>query len=291
VTSETPRTHHYIPSFYLGQWARADDQVHQYRRVPGKIASRWIHPQGTGYLKDLYRVDAAPDAISPEIESTFMRPVNTEASLALQELLRSDARALSSRIRIDWTRFILSLRFRTPEAASLIKSHMTDLSKARYDDRAQTEPDIPQKAALNLLTEIIDNDRVGPIICDMHWGLVSLKDSELSLLTSDRPLVWPKGLASPDAYIALPLGPKSLFVAVHDEAYLAPFISTDPLKVVKQVNRVVVECAREFVWGCDDSQYRFVCNRMSSLPDRHILTEEQRQRAIDAARSHTDCDN
>jgi hypothetical protein len=28
----------------------------------------------------------------------------------------------------------------------------------RYDDRAQTEPDIPQKAALNLLTEIIDND-------------------------------------------------------------------------------------------------------------------------------------
>jgi hypothetical protein len=78
---------------------------------------------------------------------------------------------------------------------------------------------------------------------------------------------------------------------VHDVAYLAPFISTDPLKVVKQVNRVVVEYAREFVWGRDDSQYRFVCNRMSSSPDRQILTGEQKQRAIDAARSHTDCNN
>jgi hypothetical protein len=284
MSSETPRKHHYIPTFYLKQWAGADEQVCEYRQVrPGKIVSRRTAPDGTGYQRDLYRVDAAPDVLSPEIESTFMRLVDTGASLALQEFLQSNGRALSGRMRSDWTRFILSLQFRTPEVVSFIKRRMTDLSKACFDDRAHTERDMPQKAALKLLTEIIDNDRVGPIIYDMQWSLARLTRSRISLLTSDRPIDRPHGLGNGDAYIALPIGPELLFLAAHDDACQKCVASTDQTRIVKAINRAVVQCAREFVWGCDDSQYRFVHNRMSRSPDRQIITDEQGQRAIDAA--------
>jgi hypothetical protein len=42
--------------------------------------------------------------------------------------------------------------------------------------------------------------------------------------------------------------------------------------------------AQEFVWGVDDSQLRFVQKYMGTTPERVIITAEQRQEAIDAAR-------
>jgi hypothetical protein len=38
--------------------------------------------------------------------------------------------------------------------------------------------------------------------------------------------------------------------------------------------------AREFVWGTDDSQREFVEKNIAKLPDRAIITEEQKQEAI-----------
>ena len=93
---------------------------------------------------------------------------------------------------------------------------------------ARTEPEAPHKAALMLLQQIIDNQRVGPTIFDMHWSRVSVAASNFSLLTSDRPLDMPQGLASQDAYIALPIGPKMLFVAGHDATWANTLASREP---------------------------------------------------------------
>jgi hypothetical protein len=136
-----------------------------------------------------------------------------------------------------------------------------------------------------MLREIIDNPRVGPTIFDMKWSRASLAASRISLLTSDRPLDMPHGLGEKNAYIALPIGPKMLFIAAHDDAYEKHVASADPTEVVKDVNQAVVHQAREFVWGIDDSQHRFVSNRMSKAPDRLIISDAQRQQAIDAALS------
>jgi len=93
----------------------------------------------------------------------------------------------------------------------------------------------------------------------------------------------PQGLASKDAYISLPIGPKMLFVAAHDDTWAKRLANTDPTKVVKNVNLAVVSQARKFVWGIDDGQFRFVRNQMSRSPDKPILTDDQRQRAIKGA--------
>jgi hypothetical protein len=50
------------------------------------------------------------------------------------------------------------------------------------------------------------------------------------------------------------------------------------------MNRDVVRQAREFVWGADDAQLEFVRKHMRTVPDRVILTDEQRQEGIAAAR-------
>jgi hypothetical protein len=297
-----PRKHHYVPVFYLKQWVSADRQLCEYKRVPRKIVTRRTHPEGTGYEKDLYRVDGLPDSLSQLVESQFMRMVDTEANYALQKIISGDPTPWDSKMRSAWTRFVLSLRFRNPEAVSTIKLQMVavwegalenmrvNYDKVRYaadpptfqEFLERTEPAAPYKAALRLLQEIIDNPRVGPTIFGMRWSRVSLVASRISLLTSDRPLDMPLGLGDKDGYIALPIGPKMLFIAAHDDAYEKHVASADPTQVVKNVNQAVVHQARGFVWGLDDSQRRFVSNRMSRVPDRLIITDAQRQPAIDA---------
>lgn len=95
----------------------------------------------------------------------------------------------------------------------------------------------------------------------------------------------PLGLAAKDAYIALPVAPKVLFVADHDGAWGRRLGQGDPTKVVAVVNQAVVSQARLFVWELDSSQLQFVQNHMATAVDHPIITDKQRQEAIDAAGS------
>jgi hypothetical protein len=53
-----------------------------------------------------------------------------------------------------------------------------------------------------------------------RWSVrVLVKHSKFYLLTSDRPIIMPVGLADQSAYIALPVSPTLLFVAAHDPAF------------------------------------------------------------------------
>ena len=296
-----PRDHHYVPVFYLKQWAGTDGRLCEYKRVPGKIVTHRKVPKGTGFERDLYRVDGLPDALAQVVESTFMRMVDTEASAALGKIVCGDPTPWDAKMRSGWTRFILSLRFRNPEAVSVIKRQILDVWEAGVDNlrtnydklrratdparfeeyMALTEPQAPCKAALIFLQDIINSPRVGPTIFGMHWSGVSVAASCGPLLTSDRPLDM-SGLGSKDAYIALPVGPKMLFIAGHDDTLARRLASIEPTKVVTKVNEVVVQQARRLVWGLDNKQLRFVQNRMSKTPDRPVISEEQKQRAINA---------
>jgi hypothetical protein len=298
-----PRKHHYIPVFYLKQWRGIDGRLCEHKRVAGKIVTRRTFPDGTGYQTDLYRIDGLPDPVAQIVEQKFMHMVDTGANYALQKLLRGDTAPWEEPARSAWTRFILSLRFRNPESVAIIKSQMITLwetvlenMRLNYDTVrypgdpptfeefvARTEREAPLKGAMNLLQEIIDNPRMGPTIFGMKWSRVSLAASRISLLTSDRPLDMPHGLGSSEAYIALPIGPRTLFVADHDGTSAKRLGTLDPTSIVKNVNMAVVHQARQFVWGLDDGQSRFVQNRMSKAPDRPVISDEQRQAAIDAA--------
>jgi hypothetical protein len=194
------------------------------------------------------------------------------------------------------------LLFRNPQAVALIKEHILELwdvatkeMEAHYPEhrlptdpptfeeyRALIHPAAPQKGASDFLQTIIDNDKVGPTIFNMHWSRVQLQKSRLPLLTSDRPLHMPIGLAQKDAYIALPIGPYSVFLAAYDDRLARSVGQSKHTDMVRKLNRQTVGQARQFVWGIDDSQLNLVKRRICSIAERPILTEAQRREALTA---------
>ena len=297
-----PRDHHYNPKFILKRWTMNDGPLCEMRLVRGKVLAKPRFPGATGKVRDLYRTDGVPEADSQNVELQFMSPLDNDAAVSLDKLLAG--RPLDGPDRIAWARFVLSMLYRNPECVELFKSHMAELwaegTGALEDDWAARRgpldqmtfaeatairlPAAAQISASNMLVDIIANERAVPDIAKMHWTRVEVSRSKYSLLTSDRPLVMPVGLGHQQCYIALPVGPRHLFVAAHDDRFSRALPTADHNRIVKLMNKDVVRQARQYVWGEDNSQIEFVRKNLAKLPDREILTEAQRQEAIAAAR-------
>ena len=96
--------------------------------------------------------------------------------------------------------------------------------------------------ASKMMVDIIANSRAIPDIATMHWTRIDLRKSTIRLLTSDRPLVF-IGLSHPKAHMALPIGPRDLFVAAFDEQLTKALPNVDPTKLAWEMNRDVVSSA------------------------------------------------
>jgi uncharacterized protein DUF4238 len=298
---ELPRKHHYKPVFFLSRWAGEDGQLCEMKLINGKVVPRRRHPAGTGYFKDLYRTDGVPEERSQDLETNFMSPLDRDAATALDKI--ASDQPIDAGDRIAWARFVLSLLYRNRECVETIKTHMAEMwsegtsaleeewaaRRGPNDERtfaeatASREPAAAAISAANMMADIIANSRAVPDIANMHWMRIDLSGSEVPLLTSDRPLVF-IALADPKAYMALPIGPHDLFVAARDDRFLKALAGGDPTAIARQMNKDVVSLARQFVWGVDDAQLDFVRTHIGSAPDRVIITDEQREETIAAAR-------
>jgi uncharacterized protein DUF4238 len=295
-----PRKHHYIPVFYLKQWTGADGRLCEYKNFGSRILTRRTFPAGTGYEKDLYRVERLPDALAQAVESKFMQMVDTEANYALEKIVSGSTTPWDAGMRSAWTRFILSPRFRNPEAVHVIKRQMQDVWKAGVDNlranydklrrptdpptfeefMARAEPEAPHKAALMLLQQIIDNQRVGPLssTCSGAVCLWPLPASPYLLLTGRWTCLtdWPRKTRISRCQL-VPRCSLCRAMMLHGPT------CREPNLVVKHVNLAVVSQARKFVWGVNHGHLPFVQKRMSTVPDKPIITDEQKQQAINAA--------
>ena len=117
-----PRKHHYVPVCYLKRWTTpADRRLCEHKLVPGRgVRPRRTAPGGTGYEVDLYRIHGVPADVAQNFERRFMSLVDTDASRALEKII-AGTNDWTSRLRSGWTRFILSLLFRNPEAVATVK--------------------------------------------------------------------------------------------------------------------------------------------------------------------------
>lgn len=125
-----PRKHHYIPVCYLKQWASTDDRrLCEHKLIAGGygVKSRRTSPDGTGYQVDLYRVGGVPDEIAQDFEKRFMHLVDTDAARALEKIIAGETDDWPGPLRSGWTRFILSLLFRNPEAVATIRGHIIEM--------------------------------------------------------------------------------------------------------------------------------------------------------------------
>jgi hypothetical protein len=183
--------------------------------------------------------------------------------------------------RSAWSRFIISLMLRNPEYVARLGAEVVGFfdptsdelnSKYRKIKRPQ-DPDTYEEyitknghpagltSAIAMQT-IIDSPRMGGYLNQMRWSVVTFKNPKHALLTSDRPIIMTNGITKSRDHLALPICPLSLFVATNTIESESIIRSIDPRDLMQQINERVASQARRYVYGTDDSQLRFVANRL-----------------------------
>ena len=290
-----PSKHHYIPAFYLKRWEGQQDQkLTQFTKPFGtKLQTKRLKADRTGFDEGLYTLEGYEPELAQQVETNFLAPIDHGASIALGLLERFGHRApWDSDSRSAWTRFLLSLLVRCPEDIHALREWYRNevfgnpgplaeaqYSRARSTDDYQTFAEFLRNQPITMkerdqfqaLYALIDNAAIGTEINQMEWRVLETPDAAPSLLTSDRPVIRSASISSAGAHIALPIGPRLLFIATPHLDVLASIEKADQIKLVKDINLHVVRAASRFVYGGDDSQSRFIKNHFGSVPQPRII--------------------
>lgn len=305
MPNHQPKKHHFIPAFHQHSWATGiDHKVCEMKLLNGKVVPKRVHPNASGYRRNLYTTSGIPADKEQHLETNFFAPLDTQASIALQSLLAMEKELCPTHQRQAWSRYVMSLMFRDPGNVVILRDHFETMWReglatleADYPARrrqtdpndfegylALTDPAAPQIDATNFIIQIINNYPIVNNIAKMHWSVLRPIRSRFSLLLSDRPLIRPLGLDEPKAFIILPIGPYALFLASNDPETGKMAASIDHSSLVRQINLNIVGQAAEFVWGVNDSQLSFIQKHFGKTPLPPAITADQRDKAVSAAR-------
>jgi hypothetical protein len=279
---EAPLRHHFLPEFYLKQWAEEDGRLVEYKKPYGNtVKPRRTHPKGTGFIFRLYAVEGLSDDVAHEMETEFLSPVDSRAAQALTAMLAD--KEFSAAQRLAWASFVATLLSRMPEDVDLVKQIILELAqtilpgfqpifeshKPEGETRTfqqMTDELVGQsnQRAMNFARRIMSNDRLIRGIAAMEWSILTVERAKFALLTSDRPVIYTNYLGSDQSHIVLPVGPRRLFVAVKDRKLIDQMRVAGENALVVATNGHVVGAADKYVYGINDSQLRFVQNRMGT---------------------------
>jgi hypothetical protein len=292
MAANPPTKHHYIPAFYLKRWAASDGKVTEFTKPYSDVVVKRIMPDRTGFQERLYELKGFEPALAQQVEELFFKSLDTWASNSLDLLERLGDRApWDSHSRSAWTRFILSLQLRCPEDIETFRrwwhedfSRTDDEAEARYqsarglddpvtfsDFLAKQPISVKERYQFETFYSLVDHDRVGAEINAMEWRVIRSPLHAPAFLTSDRPVICTNGLRQKGGHIALPIGPRLLFIASHDTDFLNALLRADQRGLVKECNRQIVEGASRFVYGFDQSQLRFINNRFGRSPQPRLM--------------------
>jgi hypothetical protein len=214
-----PTRHHYIPIFYLKQWAGNDKRLFEYSRPYRVTKAKRKHPSATAYVDGLYTVPGVPLEHAQFVEKRFMQAVDDWAARALAIMLdpNSTSNDLDLRMKVAWARFLYSLIVRNPEHIARIQQKADEPSPERSENIRDQYPQLrgpndpptfdefkalqmanpPKIPAQQMLPTLINSRLVITEIIAMQWTTVDLKDTRYSMLTSDRPVIMTNGLNRP----------------------------------------------------------------------------------------------
>jgi hypothetical protein len=283
--------HHYIPEFYLKQWAGQDGRLVEYSKPWGDtVKPKRVYPRQTGFEDRLNELAGLPEPERQRLETHLYSPVDSAAASVLHAL-KAGRREFSERERIAWTRFLTSLIVRNPEniGAATVRvcenfAKVNPAMERRY--LALRAPDDPEtfsefsskvdltdelsRAAKEAMALVIENGLVVNHILHMQWGAIGLPFGAPPLLTSDRPLFILKGLPDPDCQVLMPLGPKVLFFAVNRVELAHNFAALSPIEVATAMNEIVVRRAQKYVYAMSGRHVDYVQANMGTAQETPI---------------------
>lgn len=282
-----PLHHHFLPEFYLKQWAGADGRVVRFTIENGSVYERRVAPKSAGFAEGLYSLPTVSDQwLAQQLETEFFRALDDQASVMLRKLVAGE-KLKTSIERSAWTRFLRSLLLRTPAQIEFLSARLRELiladpaSREDYErTRIDGEPATFDQwlegrgqnsfdtAARTMLPGLIDGETVGTAINNMNWAVLNFSDPTVSLLTSDAPV------RMSDGHFALPIGPRHLFLATQSEHMTSAIINQPHKQIFKTINKIVVAGARQQVIAADNWQRPFIEKHFGSHPSR-LLGEDE----------------
>jgi Protein of unknown function (DUF4238) len=273
--------HHYIPIFYLKQWAGEDKRLCEFSKPYDRVKTRKTHPAGTGYFDGLNTVEGLPPDLEQYLEDVFFNIADNAAARTLRILFTPPPWNLTAKDRSGWSRFIISLIMRNPEsvqkhrevAAALFKHAIPRIEKLYAKEHGPDDPPTYAEYAdrhgsagrtiVRLLQTLIDNVELGSRINSMRWMVLHNATPKFQLLTSDRPLLVTDGIGNVDGQIIMPISPFHIFVATNNvEAENHVRSVWRSREAIPQINNRVACQSRKYVYGTDDKQLSFVAKRL-----------------------------
>jgi hypothetical protein len=289
---QQPNRHHFLPVFYLRQWADADRKIVRFTKPYGNIVKPLrVHPDGAGYIERLYAVEGLPDEAKQDLETEFLSPVDSRAADALTAMLAGED--LTQTQRLAWARFIATLLFRTPDDIAKLKENISQLREKlipglekiyrtlpiadgidTFDNYLNTNgKNFVAAKAIDAVRRLMSDEQVVVGLAALEWSVLTTDKAKHELLTSDRPVVHSHNLNHAEAHLIVPIGPRRLFIAVKDRRLIGMVRSAGQDKLVRAVNEFVVSNATVTVCGRTDSQLQFIQNRMGIETQASLLSK------------------
>ncbi|WP_244746193.1 DUF4238 domain-containing protein [Paraburkholderia terricola] len=288
------RRHHFVPDFLLKQWTGSDKKLAYFTWLPnGTLHTDRCSSRGVGFEEHLYS-QANPSGtkdVSLERE-LFTALIDTPSAPVHVKLLNGKLGDLTSPEREAWSRFLVAQLVRVP---SMIQ-YLCDVgSQMMLADIKDIEPPDEIKKQLGHLTlqqyletdgawllgnaskraleDIIKSAQLNRVFLDAHWAVHTVTGCNLDLVIGDRPLLL-EGRMTNTFLFALPLSPKSIFLAANDAESIKN-IAADRLRdVVCAFNKESAVVADKYVYATDGQQRRMVeryLRKPSGPDDQHIV--------------------
>jgi hypothetical protein len=277
-----PHNHHFIPAFYLTQWAGADCKLIEFTRKYNKLIAKPIGPDGTGFEVDLYEAKDLPAEQRQYLEKVWFNYLDQTAFQALTIHLGGKSPWTNELINA-WSRFVFGIHFRHPHAMPELRAaakaiweasgaaYQNDWENikepehpANFDDYLATlDPFTAEKVRLNMIIKTFDNPTLVGHLNQMPYAVIDVSAAPEPFVTSDRPICI-SNLGQDDGVIFFPISPTKLFLAVNDEKSFEIVRAQRPLDLVRSVNDFVVGRARLYVWARDKAMAPFIQAKMST---------------------------
>jgi hypothetical protein len=276
------KRHHYIPKFYLFKWADSKGLVMCYQWMQSKLVALPLPPTSIGVQSNLYRLAQVLPELRQIFETTVASDVDGQASNALRTMTERGVEALTGEERLAWAQFLVSLPIRNPDAVADIKetSPKQAFEKAyeravekypgwakTYDLRKELKEGIDEDPLTRVLHanygvliigELMVNPQFQQLLLDMHWWTVNFDDSNVSLLTSDRPYMPLRPLSHPRSLLYVPIGPRLGFFASPEKEKREQIGRVGVSKLAKKMNLFQVQTAAHFTYAANSEHCRLI---------------------------------
>lgn len=274
-----PWRHHFLPECYQRLWVGADGKLERFApEHQGSLRVRRVAPAAADWSPDFYRVPGEEESRKAQkVETDFFAPLDGAAAKVMQRMCETRQPPSTGGERTVWAQFVLSFLHRTPE-------HMNATLEALVEMNAELMPEVEQRHAelrgerdpptfaqweaqraehaiarssLRTIMDQISNPGFGTFLINLHWAVIDLSPASLTLVASDNPVILVP-LKTDDGHLALPLGPRRLFMASQHRPLIDAVRRQKSERTVRTVNRLLVERAGSLVIAADRSQDAFV---------------------------------